>query len=700
MPRKAVFEPIYDLETLARQTCAQLGLCFSGSLPAPGKGFKRLREASVRSTAEPGWLHIFADGRGGIAGNWKTSEKLPFFTENWASDQLSSAVIAARKAEIKRAQAAAEKERQRIAGRAALRAATLWRRGKPLSADHPYLQRKGVGAHPKLRRLPWGSAIMAPVENADGDLRSLQFIAADGSRRFLRDGEIAGNFCFLVGSVKLERAESILICEGIATGLTLYEATGLPVACAFSCNNLTAAAKAVRERFPSVRIMICGDDDWQIHKPIENPGATAARKAADAVSHIWLLPSFDGCDRRAEDTDFNDMAARCGLPAVRQLFADIDARLRSVAEGLKPSEPFVAARCDEDLDGVAGRYRSHDGRITWDQDGGGEPIQLANFAAKIVAEITVDDGAERSRRLEIAWRLRDRRGSFQIPAREFAGLQWPMQEIGAAAIVAPGHAQRDRLRAAIQYLSGDVACRQVYAQTGWREHEGRWAYLHNGGAVGAARLSTELRNGLQAFSLPEPPAGDRLREAVRASLRLLDAAPARVSCPLFASIYRAPLQRADFSLVLVGQSGSGKSSLAALAQAHFGAAMADRSSLPADWSSTANALEFMCFQAADAILVIDEGEAAHGSPAARAELDNKIARILRAVGNQATRSRMTADGRMVPNKPPRALVIATREEAIQGFSLVARTLTLSLMPGEAAGGRGVWGLGPGRRTLA
>jgi hypothetical protein len=102
----------------------------------------------------------------------------------------------------------------------------------------------------------------------------------------------------------------------------------------------------------------------------------------------------------------------------------------------------------------------------------------------------------------------------------------------------------------------------------------------------------------------------------------------------------------------------------------------------------------MCFQAADAILVIDEGEAAHGSPAARAELDNKIARILRAVGNQATRSRMTADGRMVPNKPPRALVIATREEAIQGFSLVARTLTLSLMPGEAADGLGVCGLGP------
>ena len=158
-----------------------------------------------------------------------------------------------------------------------------------------------------------------------------------------------------------------------------------------------------------------------------------------------------------------------------------------------------------------------------------------------------------------------------------------------------------------------------------------------------------------------------------------------MSCPLFASIYRAPLQRSDFSLVFVGQSGSGKSSIAALAQAHFGAAMADRNSLPADWSSTANALEFMAFQAADAVLVIDEGEAALGSPAARAELDTKIARILRAIGNQATRSRMMTDGRMVPDKPPRALVIATKEEAIQGFSLVARTLTLD--PDAGGGGR-------------
>ena len=124
------------------------------------------------------------------------------------------------------------------------------------------------------------------------------------------------------------------------------------------------------------------------------------------------------------------------------------------------------------------------------------------------------------------------------------------------------------------------------------------------GAIGADDVATELRNGLQNFALPQAPQDGARRAAIQASIRLLDAAPDRVSCPLFAAIYRAPLQKSDFSLVLTGQSGSGKSSLAALAQAHYGPVMWDRNALPADWSSTANSLEFMAFQGAEMMVQI------------------------------------------------------------------------------------------------
>lgn len=495
--------------------------------------------------------------------------------------------------------------------------------------------------------------------------------------------DVAGNFSSIGMPVNPGDLTDLLICQSADTAKALHKAADLPVICASSPANLLPTAVAVRKQYPSVRLVICGDDDWQTAEPDENPGRTAATAAAAAAGGILALPSFGDRPRAATDTDFAAMAARLGDVAVWAL-------IHGALEDATPPAATNESQGDEFDCSVAG-YTSRNGKITLGSD---EPVVLANFTARIVGEIVVDDGVERSKRLEIAWRARNRRGTFQLPAAEFQGLQWPMQEIGAGAIIAPGATRRDHLRAAIQYLSGDIPLRYLYAQTGWREHNGHWAYLHNSGAIGATGVATELRNGLQHYDLPPPPTGVDLRAAVEASIRLLDVAPPRVACPLFAAIYRAPLQRADFSLLLIGQSGSGKSSVAALAQAHYGKAMADRTSLPADWSSTANALEFMAFQAADALLVIDEGEAAQGSPAARAELENKIGRILRAIGNQSTRSRMGPNGRMLPDKPPRALVVATKEEGIAGFSLVARTLTLNLNPGEAAGGRGVSGLGP------
>ena len=234
----------------------------------------RLLSASARPAGDLGQSPAgcaFSDGQGGIAGNWKTGEKLPFFLEGWKSGNVSAAAVATRKAEIRRAQQAAEKQRQQLAAKAATRAAKLWQRGKPVSTDHPYLRRKGISGDLALCQLPWGGLIMVTVQNAAGELRSLQFIAADGARRFLHDGEITGNFCPLGFPADPKAQQAVLVCEGFATGLTLHAATGLPVACALSCHNLGAVAEAIRDRWPTTQIVICGDDDWQTHKPVEVP---------------------------------------------------------------------------------------------------------------------------------------------------------------------------------------------------------------------------------------------------------------------------------------------------------------------------------------------------------------------------------------------------------------------------------------------
>ena len=140
-------------------------------------------------------------------------------------------------------------------------------------------------------------------------------------------------------------------------------------------------------------------------------------------------------------------------------------------------------------------------------------------------------------------------------------------------------------------------------------------------------------------------------------------APDRISFPLLAAVYRAPFGEVDFSVFLTGKTGVFKTALAALCQQHFGAAM-DASRLPANFASTANALEGLAFHAKDALLVVDDF-----APTGRrgdGELNSIAERLFRATGNQQGRSRLGGNGRLSAPKPPRALVLATGEEVPRG----------------------------------
>jgi hypothetical protein len=192
-------------------------------------------------------------------------------------------------------------------------------------------------------------------------------------------------------------------------------------------------------------------------------------------------------------------------------------------------------------------------------------------------------------------------------------------------------------------------------------------------------VQVELPGPLEHYHVePAAEPGER-NNAIRASLRILSAAPVRITWPLLAAAYRAPLGKADFSLFLAGRSGVFKTALAALCQQHFGAEM-DARVLPAHFGSTANSLEELVFKAKDALLVVDDfvpaGEADDCRMYATAE------RLFRAAGNRQGRGRMSGGGRLRPTRPPRALVLATGEQVPRGRSLRARLLIVEVRPGE------------------
>lgn len=147
---------------------------------------------------------------------------------------------------------------------------------------HPYLEAK----HIKPILMPWidrHNRLVLPVMNISGDLFSLQFIDESGQKQFLAGGQVKGNF-YQIWSGK----RAIVVCEGYATGVTLYRhyTPDCSVVVAFNSGNLKPVAMVMREAYPEAKIIIAGDNDKS------GVGQKAASEAALAVDGQISIPEF------------------------------------------------------------------------------------------------------------------------------------------------------------------------------------------------------------------------------------------------------------------------------------------------------------------------------------------------------------------------------------------------------------------------
>src|SRR5262245_42923323 len=328
-----------------------------------------------------------------------------------------------------------------------------------------------------------------------------------------------------------------------------------------------------------------------------------------------------------------------------------------------------------EIEWKSGPYRMVDGamyRIKRSSDGDTN-VRLCNFSAEIVAEEIHDDGAEESRRFIIHGKLASGKQLpiARVAAGQFGSMGWVLNQFGSEAVIAAGPAAKDGLREAIQLRSENTVRSHVYCHTGWRQINGLWVFMTASGAIGSSdSIKVDLGTDLTRYQLPLEP--EDVVGAVKASLRLLKIAPLSVTAPLWAATYRAPLASLfsmDFSIWVVGPTGSLKSSVTALSQAHFGEF--ERTSLPGAWSSTANQLERRAFLLKDVLFVVDDY--APGALDSK-ELEIKASRLLRAQGNLSARGRLRADLSERPACPPRGLIIATGEQHPPAQSILARTV--------------------------
>lgn len=250
---------------------------------------------------ENGWCKLFLDGDGGVYGCWRQG-----ISETWQARQPQTPGDRAAFAEkVKHTREETARIEAELRAECRKKSAELWEGGRDVDAKHSYLVAKRIRPH-GIKQLE--ESLLVPVRDTAGTLHGIQFIQADGSKRFKSGTAVAG--CYHAIGVPNGK---LLIAEGYATGATLHEITGRAVAVAFNAGNLGPVVKALRAKLPDVVLVICADDD---HGTEGNPGLTKATEAARVVDGLLAKPFFPGA-RGPKDTDFNDLARLAGPEAVK-----------------------------------------------------------------------------------------------------------------------------------------------------------------------------------------------------------------------------------------------------------------------------------------------------------------------------------------------------------------------------------------------
>ena len=161
---------------------------------------------------------------------------------------------------------------------------------------HDYLRRKGFPAEVGLVH-PKSGHLVIPVRNVDGEVRSAEYITAEGTKRFHPGGEVAGNF-FTLG---WHRAE-IFCVEGYATGLSVQNALRRRYirsqvrVCLSASNMLKVAHEAVRRG----TVTYCIAD---------NDKSGVGEETAKTIGVPYWMPYVPG-------TDANDYMLTHGIEAL------------------------------------------------------------------------------------------------------------------------------------------------------------------------------------------------------------------------------------------------------------------------------------------------------------------------------------------------------------------------------------------------
>jgi len=227
----------------------------------------------------------------------------------------------------------AKNERERVESerKAQEKAQRIWKNATP-SPEHPYLARKGIGAGTARKH---GDILYVPMYDGT-TIVNLQCITPEGEKRFLVGGKKKGTMTYLAAAS--DSKDTIVICEGYATGMSIRQATALPVVVAFDAGNLLPVAEVIRDKYPDARIVFAADNDqW---REGGNIGIERAKAALEKVGGRGCvkIPVF-ALEHPDRPTDWNDYHALNGIEAMSDEWKDITSGTGMTPPNAPPPPP-------------------------------------------------------------------------------------------------------------------------------------------------------------------------------------------------------------------------------------------------------------------------------------------------------------------------------------------------------------------------
>lgn len=320
-----------------------------------------------------------------------------------------------------------------------------------------------------------------------------------------------------------------------------------------------------------------------------------------------------------------------------------------------------------------------------------EPIEkkIANFSAEIIEEEILDNGHDLLRTFVVAGIGQNGKilPKLRVPATHFSGLTWALLGWGPKLVIYQGNGNTDHVRVAIQLASKNIRTSVGYSYIGPKKlDDGSWVFLHNGGALSAngndINVNVQMPRHLSPYRF-EIDDTVPLKDDFDKVMAWFKLAPEHVAITLLSAAFRAPASEAvtsDFTMFLVGPTGTFKTELLALLLGFFGPEFNSRN-LTSGFDSTEGSMEQTLARARGVIVGFDDFVPS-GQSTSASILSQKFDKIARAQGNSSARQRLTSEIQFRSEVRPGGLPVMTGEDAPSGRSARARTTFVEIAKGD------------------